>query len=295
MISIIIVNYHVKNELISCINSIIKSNPKTPYEIIVVDNDEHKTIYKDLIKRFPLILYIPNKNKGFGEGNNTGVKHSKGEFLFFLNPDTLIFKHSIDNLAGFLQKHKEVGIAAPLLLGSNKKPYQQGARKLTPQVAFFVLSFLNKIFPNNPISKNYFMKEWDRNSLKEVDVAPGTAFVMRKELFNKIGGFDEEFFLFFEEFDLCNRVKDLGFKIFINPDAQVLHYWGLSTKKLADSNKIFRKSRFYYFRKHFGLLPALFIELFLLVNKKTIFLGIILISALIIIFYSKLQKSIISK
>src|SRR5437868_5310985 len=98
MVSIITINYHVGKQLFESIQSIITSKPKTPYEIIVVDNDEEKTIEKELRKKFPKVTYIPNSNKGFGQGNNIGAKYARGEYLFFLNPDTKVYHGTIDNL-----------------------------------------------------------------------------------------------------------------------------------------------------------------------------------------------------
>src|SRR5437868_510593 len=89
MVSIIIVNYHVEKELFDCLHSIISAKNKTPYEIIVIDNDEQKTIRQKILRQFPKITYVPNENKGFGQANNVGAGRAKGEFLFFLNPDTI--------------------------------------------------------------------------------------------------------------------------------------------------------------------------------------------------------------
>lgn len=277
MVSIIIVNYHVIKELFDCLDSIISSKPKTAYEILVVDNDEEKTIGKDLHKKFPKVIYIPNENKGFGQANNVGAKYAKGEYLFFLNPDTKIFTDTLDNLSSFLVKNKKAGIIAPLLHDMQGVPYQQGSLELTPIQGIICLSFINKIFPENPIAKKYFLRNWDKKTIKKVDVIPGTAFSIRKNIFDQIRGFDEKFFLYFEEFDLCKRVRTLGWKIFINPDAKIYHAWGSSTKKREDIKSIFQKSRFYYFKKHFGILPALFTETFLRINKYTLLLLLILI------------------
>ncbi|MBU4017102.1 glycosyltransferase, partial [Patescibacteria group bacterium] len=115
MVSVIIVNYHVRKELSACIESIISSKPKTPYKIIVVDNDEEKSIRKELQKRFPKVIYIPNANKGFGQGNNAGAMRAKGDYLFFLNPDTKLLNNNIDILIDFLNNHKKAAIVAPLL------------------------------------------------------------------------------------------------------------------------------------------------------------------------------------
>lgn len=265
-VSIIIVNYHVKKELLACIASIYTSKPQATFEVIVVDNDERKTIEKDLKKQFPKVVYIANENKGFGQGNNIGANQAKGEYFFFLNPDTIVHPEAIDHLVGFLQKKKDVGIVAPLLLGKDGKPYQQGTQKLTPLRAFFSLSFIHKMFPKNKVARDYLLLDWDRKSVKEVDVAPGTAFMIRKDLFEKIH-FDEHFFLFFEEFDLCKRIRQAGYNIFITPQAKVAHVWGVSTQQRDDIAAIFQKSRFYYFKKHFGFLKALLTEAILRFNK----------------------------
>lgn len=271
-LSIIIVHYKAANEFFDCLKSIYKYKPKFSFEVIVVDNDEKNVISKKIKQNFPRVKYIKSKsNIGFGAGNNLGTKHAIGEYLFFLNPDTVIFSKTLDNLIYFIESKKNIGIVAPLLLHKNNKPFElQGASSLTPLRGIICLSFVNKLFPRNPIARKFFYLDWDKTSQKEVDVAPGTAFVIRKKLFNKINGFDENFFLYFEEFDLCRRVRQSGFKIFIIPQAKIIHLWGKSTKNLNNLDTIFRKSRFYYFKKHFGYLPALIIEIFCRISKKVI-------------------------
>lgn len=265
--------------MFGCLEAIWELHSKLNCEIIVVDNDEKKSIEKELKTKFSWVKYIKSPgNIGFGAGNNLGVKHTKGEFLFFLNPDTKVLKGSIDRLLKFLLKNKNAGIVAPLLLDKNSRPYQlQGTQELTPFKAFFALSFVNKIFPNNPVSKRFWLSTWNKKTIREVDVVPGTAFLIRRDLFEKIGGFDESFFLFFEENDLCKRVKKLGYKIYINPASRILHFWGLSTKHGKNIDRVFSQSRFLYFKKHFGLLSAFFVHLILNLNKTHLFLTTILI------------------
>lgn len=263
-VSIIIVYYKAKKELFGCLVSLKKSHPNVTLETIVVDNDEEKTIENDLKKRFPWVLYVKSpRNIGFGAGNNLGAKHAKGKYLFFLNPDTIVLDSTIDILLNFLEKNKNVGIVAPLLLNSSKKPYPlQGSVKLTPLRAIVCLSFLHKIFPNSVIAKNYWMFDWNKRDLREVDVAPGTAFMISQNIFRKLGGFDEQFFLFFEENDICMRLQKLGKKIYINPRAKIVHLWGRSTKQKREVDTIFAKSRHRYFKKYYGLFQALLVEMF---------------------------------
>lgn len=264
-LSIIIAHYQAKRELFSCLRSIEKSRLNFPCEIIVVDNDEEKAIEMELQEKFPEVKYIKSPgNIGFSAGNNLGVKSATGEFLFFLNPDTQIFKGTLDILIDFLIGNEKVGIVAPLLLDENKKPYPlQGTSELTPVTAIFALSFLNKLFPKNPISKNYWLLDWGKTHAREVVVIPGAAFLIRRQIFEKIAGFDESFFLFFEETDLCRRVKKLGWQIFIDPRAKVIHLWGRSMPKTKKTKNIFRQSRFYYFKKHWGIFVAVVVELIL--------------------------------
>ncbi len=283
LISIIIVNYKSENELFNCLDSIYNSSSKTSYEVIVVDNDEKELIKNELQRKFKWVKYIKSPyNIGFGAGNNLGARHARGRYLFFLNPDTKIFRNTIDNLYEFIDKSKKTGIVAPLLLDKTKKPYLlQGTKELTPFRAICALSFIKKLLPNNRIYKDYYLYNWDKENNKEVDVVPGTAFIIRNELFKKVGGFDDKFFLYFEEFDLCKRVKNLGFKIFINPKAKTIHLWGASTNRSkTDVNNIFAKSRFYYFKKHFGIISAIFTETFLRTDKYKVLLAVAILGGL---------------
>lgn len=287
MISIIIVHYHVKKELFNCIASILASEAKTPYEIIVIDNDEHEVIKTDLKKIFPQVIYHKTKtNLGYGAGNNIGSNIARGKYLFFLNPDTKFLTNVIDVLISCLKKDKQIGIAAPLLLDTNGNFFKkQGVRKLTIKRAVFAFSFLSKIFPQNKIVKDYWLEDWDKKTAKEVDVVPGTAFIIRKDVFEKTGRFDEKYFLFFEEHDLCMRIKKTGLKMIMLPGAKIQHLWGRSTPKTKEINKIFMRSRFRYFKKFYGIFPALFTEMFLRITKYTAILILILILGSWLRFY----------
>ena len=232
-VSIVIVNYRIKKELFECIGSIYRSKPKLEFEIIVVDNDEIKTIEKDLLRKFPKVKYIKNRgNIGYGAGNNLGARFASGEFLFILNPDTKIISGNLSDLINSAKKEKKVGAVAPLLIDGSRKPYDlQGTKELTPKRAIFSLSFLSKIWPRNKIRKNYYNLSWNKKTVKEVDIVPGTAFVIKRTLFEDIGGFDEKFFLYFEEFDLCRRIRKLRYKNFIVPKVKIYHKGSKVTAK----------------------------------------------------------------
>lgn len=264
-VSIIIVQYHSEKVLLKCLRSIQNSKIKVSYEAIVVDNDERKKIGPSLKGRFPWVRYVKSPGDiGYGAGNNLGAKYAKGEYLFILNPDTKVFPGTIDKLVDFLEKNKSAAVVAPNLVDEDGVAYARiGSRTLTPLRGLVSLSFFNTLFPNNPVSNNYWMKNINPERVRQVDVAPGAALVIRKEVFESLNGFDENFFLYFEESDFCKRVKETGWQIFIIPGVKVLHSWGQGGTNLTEeTNKIFAKSRFYYFRKHYGIVNALMVEAF---------------------------------
>jgi GT2 family glycosyltransferase len=283
-VSIIIVHYKDKKRLYDCIRSITQSKPKVSFEVIVVDNDEKSTIKKELETKFKWVKYVRAPgNIGYGAGNNLGTKSAKGEYLFILNPDTKVLSSSIDKLVDFLEKNEQAGLVAPNLVDEKGKVFLQiGSRKLTPLRGIVALSFLNKLFPNNPISIKYWLKDVPMDKRREADVVPGSVILIRKQVFEKVKGFDENFFLYFEESDFCKRVKELGHSIYIIPDAQVIHYWEPGKPDTKKAKRIFARSRFYYFRKHYGIHKALIVEMFARFSKwhalllAIIFVGIFL-------------------
>lgn len=264
-ISIVIVNYSKNEFLFNCLKSIFTQDTKYKLEVLVIDNSEDNSLETNIKKQFPQVNYIPTyKNIGFPAGNNIGAQKAVGQYLFFLNPDTVLLPKVIDTLVYALENNTQIGIIAPILLDKNRKPYSiQGTGMLTPLTATICFSFLNKLFANNSITINYWLKDWDMKSSKYVENIIGAAFMIRKSLFHKISGFDENFFLYFEDIDLCSRVREIGFKIIITPAVKIIHYWSGVTPKSLDTKKIFKYSRFYFFKKRWGLLTAIIIESFL--------------------------------
>lgn len=286
-LSVIIVHYKNDKDLIECLDSLYKQEIKQSFEVIIVDNSENNSLQSILNKKkYRNLRYILSpKNLGYGAGMNLGTKHAKGEFLFVLNPDVVFKTNIISILINNFNQDKNIGIIAPLLYTVEGKTMDQGAKEPTPLRALIKYSFIDKILPNNFISKNFWEKNWKKDKLNEVDNVPGTAFIIKKNLFENIGGFDEKFFLYFEEFDLCKRVREAGYKIFIDSNLKLMHKWGTTTRLLKNKDEIFKKSRFYYFKKHYGLLKAIFIESFLLINKASLSLLTIILLSFLVRFY----------
>jgi GT2 family glycosyltransferase len=284
-VSVIIVRYKIKNELFDCIASIIQSKPKVSYEIVIVDNNIDERIGKELLKKFPKVIYVENsKNSGFGSGINLGVKHARGETVFVFNPDMLVYNRTLDELYLFLKKTPRLGAVASQLTDENGNAIAlQGAQFLTPLRALFALSFLHKVFPNNSIAKRFYYLDKPLNSVRKVDVVPGGAFLMKRALFEKLKGFDEKFFMYFEEYDLCMRIAQMGLSNYIIPQAKVYHLSGKDTD-MTKAGKIYFESRFIYFKKWYGVPMAYLVQCITTLKIKTIFMSILILFILLVFF-----------
>ena len=273
IVSIIIVHYKAEKELFKCLESIYRSQTKVSYEIIVVDNDEGKTISRKLSYKFPKVLYIANStNNGWGGGVNIGLKKAKGEYIYLLNPDTIIKFGAIDALVVFMNHQANAGVVSSTLLDTFGKPYKlQGTGNLTPLTALFAFSFLNTYFPRNPVSKEFWLLDINRQRIFSLSVTPLSSALIKKDLLEKIGGFDEDFFLYFEEYDIARRLQKLNLKSYIHPDTKVIHLWGQSTKYINNAKSEYQKSRMVYFKKYYGLVWAILVEAVLRFKLSNIF------------------------
>jgi len=286
-VSIIIVFFRGFSSLQNTLKSLKKQKSRYKFEVIIVDNGSTRGVKKAVKNILTNTRYIKSpKNLGYGGGNNLGIKFARGEYLFILNPDTILQAGCINSLSSFLDKNNKVAAVAPNTLDETGKVFSQmGSRLLTPLSGIFALSFLNKAFPNNPISRKYWVKDIPMNKLREVDALPGSAFMIRKSVFKKVRGYDEKMFLYFEESDLGKRIKEAGYKMFINPNAEVIHSWLGPKSNSIKLKKHFNKSRFYYFCKHYGVVNALLVELFTRISKQSLYLTLILFLSIFLRFY----------
>ncbi len=223
-LSVIIVNYKTPEKVTACIDSIKNSDTgDLDLEIIVVDNKSNDDSEEIILRKHPDIKFIKSeRNLGMGGGNNLGARNSKGEFVLILNPDTLIKKDSICKLYKHIKENEEVGAVGPKLLNPDKT-LQYSCRRfpkaLTP---VFRRTFLKKIARSD--LDNFLMKDFDHSITREVDWMLGSCLMVDLKAFesrDKI--FDDKFFMYFEDTDLCRRVKKNNFKVVYLPEAVVIH------------------------------------------------------------------------
>jgi len=261
-VSVIYVYYNTPFELAQSIASVEENSKGIGLEIIVVDNDSPKKIPKTLEKKKNIKIIKNKKNVGFGKGCNIGAMVAQGEYLLFLNPDTVVSKSAISEMLKTLRK-KNIGIVGPKMLDEDGNTLPTINSFLTFRALFVVYSFFNTMFKKNPISKRFWLYDLDRDKEQKVDVLSGACLMLKRTTFEKVEGFDERFFMYFEEQDLCSKIKRNGLAVVFNPKAKIIHLIGRSLSEKKKIQKYFQESRFLYAKKYFGLTRALVSEFFL--------------------------------
>lgn len=255
MLSLIIVNWNTRDDLRQCIESIITHVHGIKYEIIVVDNASKDKSAQMVSSLFPNITLLSNDtNLGFGTACNQGAAKASGEFIMFLNPDVRFESDIFPPLVKFLNEQPNAAIVAPKLLYSNLTIQPSVRRFPTPYVLFLVLTKLARLAINTKAMKRYLYANFDYQQLRSVDQVMGAAFIVKKSVFQEIGGFDSTFFLWFEEVDLCKRIKNAGYLIFIYPKVSVVHIKSrtFARQSIFERQKNFSRSARWYASKHFG-------------------------------------------
>ena len=240
-LSIIIVNYQSAAYLQKCLASLFRFNSEIDLEIVVVNNDKKENLNK-IKEKFPAIILINTaENKGFGAACNLGVKSSQGELLFFLNPDMEILR-SLEPIIEVFEKNPEVGAVGPKLLGKDER-IQEWSTGVE-------ISFLDLIRNNLGLPSS--RKIWESSVARETFWISGAALFVPRKIFSGIGGFDENFFMYFEDNDFCRRIGQTGKKLLYFPDVAICHLGGKSSQDPKKQKEYFFASQDYFFQKHFG-------------------------------------------
>jgi GT2 family glycosyltransferase len=240
-ISIIVVNYKSKEKLKNCLLSIERSAMRNiSFEVIVVENDSGDII-DDFVNNFSWTKLIKSqKNLGMGGGNNLGIKHSRGNYILISNPDIVFEKDCIFNLYNFLKNHHNVALVGPKLLNPDRSLQYSCAHFPKIYLPLLRRTAIGNFFPN--FLDKYFLKHESYDKIKEVDWLLGACFlVRRKEMFLKEDKlFDERYFMYFEDVDLCRRIKEKSKKVIYLPASIAIHDHLRSSARLAWYLAIFK-------------------------------------------------------
>ena len=234
----------MRNFLELCLTSVEAAIHDLDAEVIVVDNNSSDDSCQMVKTTFPEVILIENKNNlGFSKGNNIGVAHAKGQYICILNPDTVVAENTFSELLHFIQQQDNPGIVGCRLIDGTGCFLPESKRNVPkPNVA------LKKLLGN---SHDYYANHIDEFGIGKVPVFVGAFMLMRKNVYNEVGGFDEDYFMYGEDIDLSFKVIKAGYQNYYNGTSSIIHYKGESTLKDVKYAKRFYGAMQIFYKKHF--------------------------------------------
>jgi GT2 family glycosyltransferase len=224
-LSVAIINFQAKTLLERCINSVFASGIRSPFEILVVDNNSKDGSVEMVLERFPQVRLVKNnENVGLARAVNRAFMQCKGNRLLLLNPDIEVSIGAVNSLLDYLQSHPDVALVSPKLLNSDGTLQYSCRTYYSLPIALMRRTILGKLFPNHRIIRDHLMMDWDHVDTREVDWVLGGAMMLRREAFPDQQVMDERFFLYFEDVDLCLRLNKAGWKVMYYPGAVMVHH-----------------------------------------------------------------------
>ncbi len=253
-LSIIIVNYNVKYFLEQCLQSVLLATKNCTAEIFVVDNnstDGSKQFLEPLFKEVHFI-WLP-KNIGFAKANNIALTKTSGDYILFLNPDTIVAEDSFEKTIAFLQNNTAIGALGVKMIDGSGQFLKESKRAFpSPSISLFKILGLANLFPKSKLFAKYHMGHLSVNENNEVDVLAGAFMLVPKVVLNVVGSFDEAFFMYGEDVDLSYRIQKAGYKNYYFAKTTILHFKGESTKKGSlNYVSLFYKAMNLFVHKHY--------------------------------------------
>jgi GT2 family glycosyltransferase len=265
--SIVIVNWNTRAMLTDCLESVFETGTGLEFEVFVVDNASTDGSAAMVRERFPQVRLIANaQNVGFARASNQVIKESVGRYVLLLNPDTKVLPGALRILCDFIESHTKVGAVGPMIVNPDLTLQSSCNPMPTLWREFWRLMLLDGIVPQSI----YREEDWDTTAAHEVEVIQGDCLLLRREALSDVGLFDEAFFMFTEEVDLCFRLLQAGWLLYWVPMARVIHYGGQSTRQVAREMFVeLHRSKVLFFRKTKGAWGSLLYKFMLLIAALT--------------------------
>ena len=227
-LSIVIINHNTKKLTEQTVHSILDCNPKMTYEIIVVDNSTCDT--ERYVEEHDKVIIMPHiENKGFSHGCNTGAAQANGEYILFLNSDTIMQQNALEQSLAYLREHPEIGcLGAQMILEDGSLDHACKRGFPTPWNALCYFGHIDRLFPKIPFFNGYRLNHLDRSQIHQVDAVTGAYMMMPKKLYEQLGGFSETYFMYGEDLDLCWCIKNAGYQVVYYAPATCIHLKGQS-------------------------------------------------------------------
>lgn len=248
-LSVIIVSYNVEHFLNLCLQSVQKAIQNIDAAIIVVDNHSSDASCKMVKSNFPEVILIENKvNVGFSKANNQGVSLANGEYVLILNPDTVVAENTFDKMLSFADQQEKMG-ALGIKLINGRGEFQAGSKRNFPSIN----RVLSKFIKRSSSEMSYYANQIENDSISEVDVLVGAFMLLKKDVFQQVGGFDERYFMYGEDIDLSYQLQKIGFKNFYFGESVAIHFVGESTKKDIKYLQYFYGAMRLFYRKNMNI------------------------------------------
>jgi GT2 family glycosyltransferase len=293
-LSIIILSWNTRDLLEKCLRSVACPHADIATEVIVVDNaseDDSREMVRSLFPEVHLLVNL--QNLGFGAGNNTAIPYASGRYLLFLNSDTVVTPGALSAMVRYADAHPDIGILGAKLLNGDGSLQYSCRRYPNLGTGFFRNTPLGRLFPKNRFTIDYLMQDWDHTTPRDVDWLSAAALMIRRPLAEQLGGFDEDFFMYCEDVDLCWRANhtriastsaahevkeksnsadseptqqvpesaDKTWLVTYFPDAVIYHYIGRSTDKVPTRMTYeFHRSQYLFYTKHYAATTPLAIR-----------------------------------
>jgi len=252
-LSIVVLSWNTRELLAACLASLRAVRDELPHQLVVLDNASSDGSAERVARDFPEAELLRNpRNDGYALGNNLGAARATGEYLLLLNSDTEVRPGALSTLVRFLDDHPGHGACGPRLDFPDGRPQLSCKRFPTLRTALFFDTWLDRRFPRNLVVPWYMMRDFDHLTSRDVDQPPGAAFLVRRALWRQLGGFDPQLWLFFNDVDLCRRLRAAGHAIAYVAEARILHHEGRSTAQFPEFGRQWHLDRLRYYRKTFG-------------------------------------------
>ncbi len=253
-LSVIIVSWNVRQPLVACLQSLARHPPNDPPEVIVVDNASTDGTVAVVQRDFPRVSVLRNENnRGFAAANNQGIALARGEYLLLLNPDTIVHPCALETLCTFLDAHPDVGACGPRLLNEDGTTQPSARRFPSFRASLYRHTILRHFFVFRRHYRRWVMSGFSYDRQMDIDQLMGAALLLRRSAVDQVGPMDERFFMYYEEVDLCQRLRQAGWRVVFVPEATITHLGGESSRQVPIPARVMMlDSLLGYFRKHRG-------------------------------------------
>lgn len=281
-LSVIIVSYNVKYFLEQCLCSVKKAFQSLETEVFIIDNNSSDGTVDYLQQEFPFITFISNQeNLGFSRANNLALKKATGRHVLFLNPDTIIPEDCFIRTISFMDNNPQAGALGVKMIDGGGNFLKESKRGFpTIWASFCKMSGLTKAFPSSRIFAKYYLGHLSEDKNQEVEALSGAFLMVKKEVLDKTGGFDEQFFMYAEDIDLSFRIKQAGYQNYYFSETTILHFKGESTRKDARYVQLFYRAMIQFVHKHYKGFSSVLLALLLhlIARVKILFSFLVLTS-----------------